>query len=693
MDLLQQLRRRIAPTIEEEDADPLSWRERVLFALLAMSSILGTVSGVPSMLLAYRDGMHVTIVVDLIALAACWVLTLHPRIPFRWRAGLFLGIAFAVGVYFLLAVGLVSQIYLMAVPILAALLLGLRPAIWALLLVSAALGFVGYFFAADLPMGRLSDAPRLKFALIALNFLFVDAVLTISVAVLMRRLERSLARERRSTRSRDRLAAAVAQAVEGIVLCDRDGRVAYANAAARNLLGGADRLRVDAAEPNGHGSLLEAMQRAAPWRGTFRIPDAEGAPHECELTVSPLLSDAGEAQEFVAISRDVTHERRLEERLRRSEKLEALGTLSGGIAHDFNNIIGSILAVAEVERLSASGAQDEALERIAMACRRARDIVRQMMAFSRQEVRSRRPQRLSAVVSETVPLLRASIPATIAFETTLDSQQKVDVDAAEVHQILLNLGTNAAQAMAAHESGTLYITVRDIVAGDATRRIWPSAHPGEAYVELRVRDTGSGIPRRHIDRIFDPFFTTKQPNEGTGLGLASVHGIVRSLGGEIQVESTEGKGTEFRILLPATAHEATSAPVPLRGGPVARERWKGAKALVVDDEPVLRHTLTLVLQRAGFDVRAAEDAGTALDILRGDGPPVELLLTDLSLPGGSGLAIIRAARERSAQTRCVLISGYSHEASEADASVQPDAFLQKPFEIAVLLETVAQVLP
>src|SRR5690606_4602169 len=154
--------------------------------------------------------------------------------------------------------------------------------------------------------------------------------------------------------------------------------------------------------------------------------------------------------------------RRLEERLRRGEKLEALGTLSGGIAHDFNNIIGSILAVAEVERLSASGAQAEALERIAMACRRARDIVRQMMAFSRQEVRSRRPQRLAAVVSETLPLLRASIPATIAFETTIDSRQKVDVDAAEVHQILLNLGPNAAQAMAARESGTEFSTVRDL---------------------------------------------------------------------------------------------------------------------------------------------------------------------------------------------------------------------------------------
>ncbi len=692
MERLQQLRRRIAPTVAEEDADPLSWRERVLFVLLAMSLILGTVSGVPSMLIAYRDGLHLTVAVDLTALAACWVLTLHPRIPFAWRAGLFVGIAFGVGVYFLFVVGLVSQIYLMAVPILTALLLGLRPALWALLLVTSTLGFVGYFAAADLPMGRLEDAPRLKFALVALNFLFVDATLTISVAVLMRRLERSLARERRSVASHDRLATAVAQAVEGIVLCDAGGRVDYANAAATRLLNGAEHLRFDEAVPNGDGALDEALRRGLPWRGSLSIPQGEEPPRECELTVSPLAAGGEGRQEFVAILRDVTHERRLEERLRRGEKLEALGTLSGGIAHDFNNIIGSILAVAEVERLTASGAQAEALERIAMACRRARDIVRQMMAFSRQEVRSRRPQRLSAVVAETLPLLRASIPATIAFETALSAQQKVDVDAAEVHQILLNLGTNAAQAMAGRDSGTLVVTVRDILAGEDTRRLWPSAHPGEAYVELSVRDTGVGIPRRHLERIFDPFFTTKQPSEGTGLGLASVHGIVRSLGGEIQVESVEGEGTAFRILLPASDEESASAPRPVHGDAMTRERRKGLRALVVDDEPVLRHTLTLVLQRAGFDVRAAEDAGTALDILRGDGPPVELLLTDLSLPGGSGLAIIRAARERSAATRCVLISGYSHEAGEADASVTPDAFLQKPFEIAALLATVDGVM-
>ncbi|WKW13135.1 ATP-binding protein [Pseudogemmatithrix spongiicola] len=692
MNVLEQLRRRIAPTADEEEADPLSWRERVLFALLAMSLILGTLSGVPSMMLAYRDGMWLTIGVDLTALIACWILTLHPRISFAWRAGLFLGIAYAVGVYFLLAVGLVSQIYLMAVPILTALLMGLRPSILALLLVSATLGFVGYFFAADLPMGRLADAPRLKFTLIALNFLFVDATLTISVAVLMRWLERSLERERKSATSRDRLAGAVAQALEGIILCDRDGRVDYANAAAARLLAGATQLHFEEIESESGVSLAEAMRVAGAWRGTVRIPNDSETPLECELTVSPLVLRDPSAGEFVAILRDVTHERRLEERLRRGEKLEALGTLSGGIAHDFNNIIGSILAVAEVERLSASGPQAEALERIAMACRRARDIVRQMMAFSRQEVRSRRPQRLAAVVSETLPLLRASIPATISFQTELGARHKVAVDAAEVHQVLLNLGTNAAQAMASRESGTLFVSVRDVVADDATRRIWPSAHPGETYVELSVRDTGVGIPRRHLDRIFDPFFTTKQPSEGTGLGLASVHGIVRSLGGEIQVESVEGQGTEFRILLPTVEEESASGPRPVRGESPTRQRWQGVRALVVDDEPVLRHTLQLVLQRAGFDVRSAEDAGTALDLLRAEGPPIQLLLTDLSLPGGSGLAIIRAARERSPETRSILISGYSHEASEADATVKPDAFLQKPFEINALLATVEQVM-
>ncbi|MEP7384602.1 MAG: ATP-binding protein [Gemmatimonadota bacterium] len=692
MNIVRQLRQRIVPTAEEEEADPLSWRERVLFALLAMSLVLGTLVGVPSMIIAYLDRMWLTIAVDFIALAACWVLTLHPRLPFAWRAGLFLGITYAVGLSFLLSVGLVSQIYLMAVPILTALLLGLRPAFAALALVSATLGFVGYFAAADLPMGRLADAPRLKFALIALNFLFVDATLTISVAVVMRRLERSLVRERRSAASRDRLAGAVAQAVEGIVLCDREGRIDYANAAASLLLGDAALLRFEEVESDGGVSLADAMGQARTWRGTVRIPNGEEIPLECELTVSPLVLRDPAAGEFVAILHDVTHERRLEERVRRGEKLEALGTLSGGIAHDFNNIIGSILAVAEVARLSATGAQAEALEQIAMACRRARDIVRQMMAFSRQEVRSRRPQQLAAVVRETLPLLRASIPATIAFETEIEARQSVEVDAAEVHQLLLNLGTNAAQAMAHRESGTLFIAVRDVLADDATRRVWPSAQLGASYVELSVRDTGTGIPARHLNRIFDPFFTTKPLNEGTGLGLASVHGIVRSLGGEIQVDTAEGQGSAFRILLLAVEEEVSSGPRLVPRDRLAQRRWEGVRALVVDDEPALRHMLQLVLKGAGFDVRVAPDAGTAFDVLRAAGPPIQLLLTDLSLPGGSGLAIIQAARDHSRATRSILMSGYSAVASEADATVKPDAFLQKPFDFAALLETVAHVM-
>ncbi len=692
MNLVQELRQRIAPSAEEEESNPLIWRERVLFALLSMSLVLGTISGVPSIWLAYRDGLYDTVLVDVLALAGCWVLTLHPRISFAWRTGLFLGIAYGVGLYFLFTVGLVSQIYLMAVPILTALLLGLRPALAALALVTLTLGGLGYLAAADLPMGRFGDTPALKFLLISLNFLFVDATLTISVAVLLRRLERSLERERRSTASRDRLAGAVAQAAEGIVLSDRNGRISYVNASATVLLGAATHLRFDTTETRETPSLPEAMARGEVWRGTVNILGDGGVARRCELTVTPLRASDRESDECVAILRDVTHEWTLEERLRRSEKLEALGTLSGGIAHDFNNIIGSILAVAEVARLQAVGAQAEALERIALACRRAGDIVRQMMAFSRQEVRNRRSRRLSAVVEETLPLLRASIPATITFETQLRSEFCADVDAAEIQQILLNLGSNAAQAMAQRNGGKLWVAVRDVVADENVRRRWPSAMDGASYVEIEVADTGIGIPSEHLGKIFDPFFTTKAPADGTGLGLASVHGIVRSLGGEVHVESVVNRGTTFRILLPTSADlEHASVSPAVVAEPAGAPPWQGAHALIVDDEPMLLSMLRTVLRRAGFEVSEADNVGAALEFLQHDARHVDLVVTDLSMPGGSGLAIIRAARERWPASRSILISGFGEAGSGADAAVQPDAFLQKPFTITALLATVAEV--
>lgn len=692
MRVMDELRRRIAPTSAEEDADPLRWRERVLFALLAMSLVLGVLTAVPSMWLAWRDGLHGTLVVDTVVLALVAVLTLHRRLSFAWRAGGLIAACYAVGLYFLVTVGLVSQLYLMAVPILAALLLGLRAGIVALVLVSATLGVVGYFSAADLPMGRYEDSPLIKWWLISLNFLFVDATLTISVAVLLRRLERSLTREQATVAERERLTRAVEESSEGILICREDGAVEYANRAGTLLTHGAKVLQLQTVHSTSEHRVADALERGVAWRGTLRTNGVHGASRELDVAITPLSGGADGNRRIVAVLRDITHERAMEERLRQGEKLEALGTMAGGIAHDFNNIIAAILAVAELERSDAvRGADTAAMDHIIVACQRARDIVRKMMVFSRQDQRKRGPERLAKVLNEALPLLRASIPTTVKFEAEVTAIGFAEVDPAEIHQILMNLATNAAQAMPT--GGTLSFALMDLVADADTKREWPSVIEGEPYLMLEVADTGHGISAEHIERIFDPFFTTKHPTQGTGLGLASVHGVVRSLAGEITVTSVVGSGTTFRILIPAVAHEDVSAPSGAEPLSIVASAPAARRVLVVDDEPLIVQVHERILSRAGYHVTVAHDGLQAQRLLEDSAFEVDLLVTDLSMPGASGLDIIRTARVRHPGVKVILSSGFGSAApSEALDAARPDAFLQKPYDLAMLLRTVERLL-
>ncbi len=692
MRVIDELRRRIAPTIAEEDADPLRWRERVLFALLAMSLVLGVITAVPSVWLAWRDGLYWTLVVDVVALTLVATLTLHPRLPFAWRAGGLIAACYGVGVFFLVTVGLVSQIYLMAVPILAALLLGLRAGTAALILVSVTLGVVGFYSAADLPMGKYEGSPHIKWWLISINFLFVDATLTFSVAVLLRRLERSLQREQAQLAERERLTRAVEESSEGIVICDDRGRVEYANRAGALLTGGAKVVRLGEINTTSEHRIADALQRGVAWRGTLHADVVQGASREIDVAITPLSGGEDGTRRVVAVLRDITHERAMEERLRQGEKLEALGTLAGGISHDFNNIIASILAVAELERSEAARDSDTAaMDHIIVACQRARDIVRKMMVFSRQDVRKRRPVRLAKVLEEALPLLRASIPTTIAFESSITATGYAEVDPAEIHQILMNLATNAAQAMP--NGGTLSFALMDLLADVDTTHEWPTVVEGERYLMFEVADTGVGIPPEHLERIFDPFFTTKHPSEGTGLGLASVHGIVRSLGGEITVTSVVGSGTTFRILLPAIHHEEASAPSGAEPLSAAVGPASARRVLVVDDEPLIVQVHERILSRAGYHVTVAHEGLEAQRLLEDSTFRVDLLVTDLSMPGASGLDIIRTARVRHPGVKVILSSGFGSAApSEALDAARPDAFLQKPYDLSMLLRTVERLL-
>jgi len=389
--------------------------------------------------------------------------------------------------------------------------------------------------------------------------------------------------------------------------------------------------------------------------------------------------DAGLLEVFGALGTQIgqfIERQRLEEQYWQSQKMEAVGTLAGGIAHDFNNILTAINGYCELARLDAPNTTVRAyLEAAQQAANRAADLVRQIMAFSRQGEQRRVPLALRAVVTEALGLLRATIPATVEIKAVEDDQLPlVLADATAIHQVVVNLGANASQAMKGRP-GRLEVGLKAIAVDADFVATHPGLRPGR-YVRLSVRDTGAGMDKATLARIFEPFFTTKGPGEGTGLGLAVVHGIVQSHDGAIFVYSEPGVGTQFQIYFPAHAGEAGSerkvaAPAVSRG--------QGERILFIDDEPMLARMGKKILERLGYVVEVYEDGANALAALRLRPGDFELVITDLTMPGMTGLEVAEEALRIRPDLPIILTSGYTATlTTERFREIGIREFLMKP---------------
>lgn len=342
----------------------------------------------------------------------------------------------------------------------------------------------------------------------------------------------------------------------------------------------------------------------------------------------------------------------LQERLAHAHRLEAVGTLAGGIAHEFNNVLGVIMAAAEMALPAAAGPVRRRVEQIATAAERARDVVDQVLAFSRRRERDLRTFRLEPVVAEAIQLLRSSLPATVALHTRLEAgEAAVRGDVAEVQQVVLNLCTNAVHAMDGR--GTLTVAL-DAVTVPRDRSVAQGALPAGHHVRLVVHDTGRGMDAATLRRVFEPFYTTKPPGAGTGLGLATVHGYVSQHGGVIDVTSEPGRGSRFEVFWPRVAAppEATDAP------PAGVARGAGETVLIVDDEPDLVSIGEEMLAALGYEPVGYASADAALAAFRADPGRFDLALLDEIMPGatGSELAAILTAERRDLPV--VLMTGY-----------------------------------
>jgi signal transduction histidine kinase/ActR/RegA family two-component response regulator len=341
--------------------------------------------------------------------------------------------------------------------------------------------------------------------------------------------------------------------------------------------------------------------------------------------------------------------------LRQGQRIQSIGTLASGIAHDFNNVLVAVGGNAELalQALPADHPARKHLRRIEQATSRAADLVRRILAFSRRQDSKREHIALRSIVEEVLTLLRATLPASIEIRTRFEADApRVLADSSQVHQMLMNLATNAAHAMQGR-GGVLEIALQTVELDAGAAGIAPELREGR-YLVLSVRDTGSGMDRVTIERIFEPFYTTKPPGQGTGLGLSVVHGILKSHDAAITVESQVGVGTTFRVYFPAVGDTSAEA-VPT---PATETRGHGEHVLCVDDEEAIVDVATQLLQRLGYRVTGVEDAGRALEDFRSRPYEYAVVVTDLSMPGLSGIELARRIRAIRPGLPIVLTSGY-----------------------------------
>ncbi|WP_319547611.1 ATP-binding protein [Desulfogranum marinum] len=422
------------------------------------------------------------------------------------------------------------------------------------------------------------------------------------------------------------------------------------------------------------------------------------------VTCTPILNQL-EIIGYIYSIKDISHQRQLEKQLVQAHKMDAIATLAGGIAHDFNNILGAILGNADLllyrlpqegttANLDASPGQItigeivEHVDSIKRAGNRAKELVTQILAFSRQSAVKRKNFDITPLIKESCKLLRSSLPSTIELKVSVASNiGPIMADPGQVQQVLMNLGNNAAQSLE-NNVGTIEISLREIEAGRAEQNRYPNLEPGR-YVVLTVKDNGKGISENDLQRIFDPFFTTRSVGDGTGMGLAVLHGIILAHDGIIDVKSTLGKGTAFTVFFPRSIQESALEEQVTANMPSGSET-----ILFVDDEQEIVTMRTRMLEYLGYTVLSATKPETALEYFAEGKNKIDLLITDHTMPRMTGLQLAKAALEYDKELPIILCSGYSDPITPEEAQ---DAgirrFLAKPLDMRLLAIAIREILP
>ena len=443
--------------------------------------------------------------------------------------------------------------------------------------------------------------------------------------------------------------------------------------------------------PEDREGLMAARSDAlagSPFDTEYRVLWADGSEHWIASKGRTYFDASGKATRMEGVAREITDQKRLEEQLRQAQKMEAVGRLAGGVAHDFNNLLGVILGYAELllRRSDTNEAQRAKLTEIVKASDRATSLTRQLLAFSRKQVLEPTSLDLNALLSDVGKMIARLIGEDIRIVVLpAEDLGPVVADRGQLEQVVMNLAVNARDAMP--QGGTLTFETRNVELDDAAA---PAGAPIGSYVMLAVRDTGAGMDPLILSHIFEPFFTTKGQGKGTGLGLATVYGIVTQSGGHIRVESEPGKGTTFRVYLPRVDEAVLPSPTPAVRD---TEHGSGTMILLVEDDDALRALARELLEANGYQLLVAADAEEALAVAAAHGGAIDVLLTDVVMPGMDGRALADRLLALRPQMKVLFMSGYTDDAVSHRGVLDPGTrLLRKPFTEKALTEKLREAL-